>query len=156
MKKLTPVIVIFLVMAMLFTSCEQKLTTYTSDTGISVDMPAGMTEQSAVNFTYMLQGLKVIFMANKELKSQLAGYASNLDEYFSLIQTANGTAYDLKDADGVKYFTYEAKTDKEYFYLAVILEGTDAFWLCNFACAKTDMETYEPKFIEWAKTIKVN
>ena len=91
MKRLTPVIVIFLVMAMLFTSCEQKLTTYTSDTGISVDMPAGMTEQSAVNFTYMLQGLKVIFMANKELKSQLAGYASNLDEYFSLIQTANGT-----------------------------------------------------------------
>lgn len=156
MKKLIPVVVILLTLAMLFTSCEQKLATYSSDAGISLQLPSGMMEVENVNFTYMVQGTKVIFMANKELKTTLEGYASDIDSYIKLLEAANSATYEVKNADGIKYFTYEATTDRDYFYLAAVIESSDAFWLCNFACLKSDQAKYETQFIEWAKTITVS
>lgn len=157
MKKLTTLIAILLCLSLLLMSCEEKLVTYTSDAGLSIDMPAGMSESSDnVNFTYVLEGMRVIFMATKEMKFDLAGYADDLESYKALLEQANGTTYEFKTVDNVTYFTYDATTDREYFYLAAIFEGSDAFWLCNFACVKTEQETYESRFIEWAKSIKVN
>lgn len=156
MKKIVTALLVLLMLATLLTSCEQKLQTYTSDAGISVDLPAGMVESENVTFTYVLQSNKVIFMANKETKEMLAGYAEDIDSYIKLLEDANNTTYEVKSEGNLKYFTYEATTDRDYFYLAAILEAEDAFWLCNFACLKSDQAKYESQFVEWAKTIKVS
>lgn len=156
MRKAISVLIILITLAMLFTSCEQTLTTYSSEAGISIKLPSRMLEVDNVNFTYMVQGAKVIFMANKELKTTLEGYASDIDSYIKLLETANSTTYEIKTADGIKFFNYEATTDRDYFYLAAVVESADAFWLCNFACLKSDQAKYETQFIEWAKTIKVS
>lgn len=102
-------------------------------------------------------------MALKEEYSTFkeAGYDTDTmttSDYAELVITANmleGSEV-MKDAEGNEYFTYTNESNgRTYFYYAVVRKGSDAFWLCQFACLDKNTEKYTPKFTEWAKTIIV-
>ena len=63
--------------------------------------------------------------------------------------------YDLIHEDNLYYYTYDYEiNNNEYYYVSTIHKSDNAFWICNFACKKSDKDKYHDLFIKWAKTIK--
>ena len=138
-------------------SSEIKEKTYTSN-GLSITMKEGLLEKTNENFEVYFETSDMIFMGNKETFEELSiinlDANSTLDEYLDLIISVNGeSSGKLKDGD-LNYFTYEREVNgNKFFYVGSVYKANDAFWLCNFACAYSDKDTYEDLFIKWAKTV---
>ncbi len=85
---------------------------------------------------------------------------SSLEDYAKVVLLNNKLPEDsARSADSGEYlyFTYERTANgKDFFYTAVLLKGTDAFWICNFACETSNKKSYSKTFLEWAETIRVD
>ena len=60
------------------------------------------------------------------------------------------------DIDGnptLLYNYYNEDRDLEYRYLTVLYQADDGFWMVQFASVKDDFDTYEPSFVEAAKSV---
>ncbi len=156
MKKL----VCLLLVGFLLTGCAllNNTKTYTSN-GISVTMDSGFYEKELVSQTVYLESKDAIFTALKEDYASLAAVNitkdSTLKDYTDIVKTVNGMTESFTEKDGLIYATYEKNVSgKDFFYLVTAYKTDDAFWLVNFACNKKDKAKFEPKFIEWAKTVE--
>lgn len=144
---------------LLLTGCSLGKTTKTYSTnGISVTMDSGFYEKELVSQTVYLESQDAIFTALKEDFESLVGTTitseSTLKEYADVIKTGNNLTEDFIEKDGILYTTYEKEVSgKDFFYLVTVYKTNDAFWLINFASNAKDKAKFEPKFIEWAKTI---
>lgn len=67
------------------------------------------------------------------------------------------TVGDVVSIPGSAYYTIEYR-DGLYMYKCLISmhADTDALWSCCFVCTSERFDTYQPYFIEWASSVKLN
>ena len=140
----------------------EKTKKYSSN-GFNIELPDNFYEKDLASVTAYLESEKTIVTVLKEEFSILgtAGITkdSSLDDYANAVANNNNLTIDLKEIEKTdyKYFSYErTNSGKTFYYIGVVLKSNDSFWLVNFACDKKNKDTYQNKFIEWAKTIKVD
>lgn len=151
-------------LAMLLIGISKESTKVYKVNGFQIELPNNFIEKEQVSFTTYLESPRAMATALKEdfttLESVGITKDSSLDEYIQAVISANGFKdTDIKDISGTdyKYFTYESSaSNKDFYYMAVILKSDDAFWLINFACETKNKEEFQDRFIKWAKTIKVD
>ena len=137
---------------------EEKTKEY-SLKGLHVTMGEGMKEEKNDSFTSYLEGKHYIFTSLKEtfesLKVVNLTEESKVSDYAKLVIENNKLDKKLIEKDGLTYFKYDSTIEgTKYFYMAFTFKSKDAFWLINFACLDSEKDSYESKFIKWAKTIK--
>ena len=81
-----------------------------------------------------------------------------LEQYAALVMQNNSSRNpvagdDINGCPTILYDFYNEDKDVEYRYLAVMYQADDGFWLVQFASAKDDFDTYEPGFVEAAKSV---
>ena len=84
-----------------------------------------------------------------------------LDDYAELVTQANskynpGAGEDINGNPTLLYDFHNDEQDADYRYLTVMYQVDDGFWLVQFASAKDDFDTYEPSFVEAAKSVSFN
>lgn len=159
MKKNIKLLVLVL-LVVLIAGCsllKEKAKTYSTN-GISVTMTDGFALKDLEGVTVYLEGDDAIFTALKEDFSTLEPYgitsASTLKEYASAIVDGNSLTTTIEEKDGLTYFTYTKEiSGNSFYYLATVYKTDNAFWLINFACESKGKDTFEPRFLEWAKTV---
>lgn len=132
------------------------------ETDLSVTLTDDFSKQELENITYYYISEKAIAMMLKEDFSvfEAAEISTDitLEQYAQLITDNNGltgTAIGT-DSRGNVSFTYTNTADgQEFFYYATVKKGTNAYWLCQFACRTADAEAYKPLFAEWGASIAV-
>ena len=87
-----------------------------------------------------------------------ARYCRALEQYAALVMQNNSSRNpvagdDINGCPTILYDFYNEDKDVEYRYLAVMYQADDGFWLVQFASAKDDFDTYEPSFVEAAKSV---
>ena len=164
MKRLLIAVLCF-VMLLGSVSCgDDGLIEYTDDSGITVRLPEGYSKFNMDGFTYALFNDDTFFFAMRESfadlydKHKLSSDAS-LAEYAQLVANGNGiqTRIILNSKDDL-YFVYGTKSEDgtEHFFYATVKRGSDAFWLCQFACPIDKQEEMSEQFDLWADKIKVD
>ena len=137
---------------------------FTSSAGLKITLTDEFYEKDLASQTMYLESKKVIFVALKEEFTNLSVVLTNpssatKEQYAKAVQRNNHLSCEIinDQYNGLLYFTYEKSVSgKDFFYFAVIEKGSDAFWLCQFACAVSEKDNYTPTFIEYAKTIQVS
>lgn len=129
-----------------------------SSNGFHVKMEDGMYEKDLATATAAFMNDKVVVTALKEEFSILEAIDINKDskieDYANAVIKNNKADYELKEKDGLSYFEYEQTVNgKDFYYLATLYKSDDAFWLVNFACEKSNKDSYQEAFMEWAKTV---
>lgn len=81
-----------------------------------------------------------------------------LEQYAELVMQANSDKNPVAgdNIDGnptLLYNYYNEDRDLEYRYLTVLYQADDGFWMVQFASVKDDFDTYEPSFVEAAKSV---
>lgn len=74
----------------------------------------------------------------------------------NLLHTKDMSYNDLKETDGIVYFTYDylnEATGTTFTYYTFTYETSEAFWIVQFAVEKSKVTEYENNIIDWAKTI---
>ena len=138
---------------------KEPTKTYTVN-GISVTMKDDFKEKDLVSVTTYLESTDAIFTALKEefvnLESVGINRNSTLRDYAEAVAYNNNlSSSNIIEQDGLVYFTYTREVSgKNFYYLATVYKSDDAFWLVNFACESKNKDSFEPKFIEWAKTVE--
>lgn len=135
---------------------------YTKD-GFSITLEGNFEEKEQKNFDIYYESLTSFVAVLKEdfdsLKLIELDENSTLEEYGKAVLKSNNLSdKELHDLDGkYKYFEYDATMDKEkFYYIGVVTKGSDSFWLINFCSEYKNKDEFKDKFINWAKTIKVN
>lgn len=164
MKKLFSIMAI-LFASLLVTGCfgEKVVSKEFSANGFTITLTEDFYEKELISFTNYYASTGAIVTALKEefTTLELVGIdsKSSLEDYAKAVEANNNGNYELKMNEKSNYlsFTYNATiSGKEYYYYAVVKKGSDSFWLINFACFDDEKDQYQPKFEEWASTIKVD
>lgn len=80
----------------------------------------------------------------------------SVEEYADLSVSANGN-YELKKNGDIPYFEFTSPnelTKEDYYYMASMYKAPDAFWIVQFAVPESEMNEYQPIFLDWAKSVK--
>ena len=129
-----------------------------SKSGMTITLTDGFVEKDLVSQTAYYESTKAIVTALKEEFSlfEQAGYEDmTLEEYGNLVLTTNSFDTEMQHKNGLSYFTYEKSVSgKDFKYFATVFEGSDAFWLIQFASEQKNFDTFQPKFEKWANSVK--
>ncbi len=133
---------------------------FKSDAGLTITLNTNFYEKSIASQTMYLESKDSIFCALKEEFENLSavelGAESTIEEYATQVKENNLITSELKTQDSLSYMDYsKTVTGREFFYRAYIFKGTDAFWLCQFACVEAEKDAQIKNFTTWAKTIVV-
>lgn len=150
-----------------FSACGKatpKAKEFSSDAGIKITLTDEFQAKENNTQTMYLESPDIMFSALKEEFSKLetaekladAANKTEADYAKLIIKNNNKAENSLKydEVNDLTYFTYSDKVyGKEFYYFAVALKGSDAFWLCQFACLSTNWKSFTPLFVSYAKTI---
>ena len=127
-----------------------------SNYGMTVTLTNEFSAQEYERFTTSYVSQKAIMLSLKEEFYLMEGFENyTLEQYANLVIKNNGIdSSELKENDGLTWFEYEAENEKEkYKYFAFVYKTNDAFWIVQFATKVEDSNEYEPKIMEWAKSV---
>lgn len=134
-----------------------------SSNGFSIELPESFYKKDLASATAYFESKDAIVTALKEdyktLEVVNINKESTIQDYAKAVGNNNKMTINLKDLKNTnyKYFTYEkTNSSKPFYYVGVIVKSNDAFWLINFGCERKNKTKYETKFLDWAKTIKIN
>ena len=126
--------------------------------GMTITLADNFKEIDHDGFTRCYESKSVAVLTLKEEFTLMPGLEDyTLEEYAELVLTANGmTMSDLKEEDGILYFSYIAQggSGQDYYYVATLHKGNDGFWLIQFATPATNESKLHDQFIDWAETVK--
>lgn len=165
MKKIfTSLVILLLVGALagcsLFAPEEKEF----SQNGMTVTLDESFTKSENVAVQMYLLSNDHIFTGNGESKSTLADYGHTnltLHRYTELVLASVNKKATINTYDEdvtFKYAYYEANVEgTEFAYMLVTMEGDSKFYSMNFGCLKKNFnDDTKEKYMEWAKTIKVD
>lgn len=141
-----------------FASCLENTKVY-SASGASITLPSSFYEKEQVGFTACFMNDKAIVLFLKEDASAFNNASYDFDlmtlEYYAeLILQNNLLSADIETVEDFTAFSWEKSiSGKDYYYLGIVLKTDDAFWFFQFCCETQNEDTYNGKFLEWAKTI---
>ena len=80
------------------------------------------------------------------------------EQYVEFVRQANSDKelVDGEPINGNPTLLYDFLNEEQnvtYRYLTVLYESDDGFWMVQFASQKSNFDTYEPSFIEAAKSV---
>lgn len=128
--------------------------------GMTITLNDQFDEVSYEGFTQCFESKSVAVFTLKEDFSLMPGLEDyTLEDYADLVLSANGMLpEELKEEDGILYFDYvtQGGDGEDYYYLATLHKGSDAFWLIQFATPASNQDKLHDQFIDWAETVKFN
>lgn len=126
--------------------------------GMAITLTEAFEEESYQGFTQCYESSSVAVFTLKEAFTLMAGLEDyTLEDYASLVvQSNNMDDSVLKTENGILYFDYTAQggDGDEYYYLATLHKGPDAFWLIQFATPASNDEKLRDQFISWAASVE--
>jgi len=135
--------------------------TFYCDEGLTITLDDSFSE-TQTTMTYTLQNRNVVFMAQKDTFDVIAeaGYShiDTVQEYAQFCATNGGLSVMIGTNTDYQYAYFDytnTAAGQLYHYYAVVVKGSDAFWLCQFACFDSKINTYSETFDMWAQTIIV-
>ena len=130
-----------------------------SDNGMTITLTADFKAMEYEGFTQCYEGKMAVVFAIKEEFSVAPVLKDYTEEDYGriVLQGNNLDEKSLVVTEDLVYFTYVRPVEegKEYFYLAAVYKGTDAFWLIQFAAPETLQDDYETQFLQWAASVTV-
>ena len=127
---------------------------------MTITLTENFKESNYTSFTQCYESTDVAVFILKETFSMIPGLKEyTVENYANLVLTANSrSASDLKNEDGILYFSYIAQGSdgRDYYYISTLHQGIDAFWLITFTTLVTNESKLHDQFIDWAKTVKFN
>jgi len=151
--------ILILIIIVLLTGCsDEKI--YKRN-GISITMMKGLFYKEHPNASIYYENNEIFFIGLKEKYEDLIKLDLNnettIEEYVQEIFINREESFDLIKDENLYYYTYDYEIDNTvFYYISTIHKSNDGFWICNFACKKTDKDKYHDLFIKWAKSIKFN
>lgn len=132
-----------------------------SDEGMTITLTSDFSKQSMDGYTVCYAAKTAAVFALHETNDQFAAAGLNdvtLEQYAALVMQNNSSRNpvagdDINGCPTILYDFYNEDKDVEYRYLTVMYQADDGFWLVQFASAKDDFDTYEPGFVEAAKSV---
>lgn len=132
-----------------------------SNDGMTITLTSDFSKQSMDGYTVCYAAKTAAVFALHETNDQFAAAGLNdvtLEQYAALVMQNNSSRNpvagdDINGCPTILYDFYNEDKDVEYRYLAVMYQADDGFWLVQFASAKDDFDTYEPSFVEAAKSV---
>lgn len=94
----------------------------------------------------------VIISGLRDEKSLFDGFNVDLQVYADLVLTVNELDCELTQADGIRYFTYEAGS---YTYVVTLWETGDAFWTVQAYCPTEDYSRVSDQMWEILRSVTV-
>ena len=138
------------------------LAKYDLSCGLSLSAMEGLAEvetEEESGYDCYMESDDVLFFAVHDTKEELleAGYSKlSLEQYGKLVSEAYELDAFSTDNLGNLYVTDTDTTDSgEIFYYFTVVQGTDGFWTCYFACYNDLMPYYVSAFSIWASSITV-
>ena len=130
---------------------------------ITLDNSFRREEDSTQTFCAFMDRPFVLFTALKEpfvtFSSLGIDKNSSLEDYAQIIFRANkfeNTILQYDEQNNLHYFDNEKMiSGRMMHYWCIILKGSDAFWLCQFACESNNFNDFKPFFIDCAKSITI-
>ena len=136
------------------------LAKYDLSCGLSLSAMDGLAEvetEEESGYDGYMESNDVLFFAVHDTKEELleAGYSKlSLEQYGKLVSEAYELDAFSTDNLGNLYVTDTDTTDSgEIFYYFTVVQGTDGFWTCYFACYNDLMPYYVSAFSIWASSI---
>ncbi|MBS6834576.1 MAG: hypothetical protein KH270_04215 [Firmicutes bacterium] len=116
-----------------------------SNEGMTITLTSDFSKQSMDGYTVCYAAKTAAVFALHETNDQFAAAGLNdvtLEQYAALVMQNNSSRNPVAgdDINGCPTILYD-------FY------NEDSFWLVQFASAKDDFDTYEPGFVEAAKSV---
>lgn len=135
-----------------------------SNEGMQITLTSDFSKQSADGYTMCYAADTAIVLTLHETSDQFAAAGIEdvtLDDYAELVTQANSkynpvAGEDINGNPTLLYDFHNDEQDADYRYLTVMYQVDDGFWLVQFASAKDDFDTYEPSFVEAAKSVSFN
>lgn len=132
-----------------------------SNEGMQITLTSDFQKQSVDGYTMCYAADTAIVLVLHETTEQLAAAgmeAMTLDDYAELVAQANSqhnpvAGENINGNPTLLYDFHNDDQDTDYRYLTVMYQADDGFWLVQFASVKDDFDTYEPSFVEAAKTV---
>ena len=130
-----------------------------SDNGMTITLTADFKAMEYEGFTQCYEGkMAVVFVIKEEFSVAPVLKDYTEEDYGRIVLQGNNLdEKSLVVTEDLVYFTYVRPVEegKEYFYLAAVYKGTDAFWLIQFAAPETLQDDYETQFLQWAASVTV-
>ncbi len=135
-------------------SAEPK--TFTKE-GMSITLTSDFRESAQEGFTVCYDSRKLAVLALKESYDLFASMGDiTLEEYGQLVLSANSLDSSLETENGLTFFSHDKYVNNTYYtYHCFVFQGTDAFWLVQFACKTGDAEALKDTIFSYAKSIEV-
>ena len=127
-----------------------------SKSGMTLTLTEEFRELSYEGYTACYESQNVAVYVFKEPFSAIPGSGNMpLTDYANLVRenNASSTPTPIMTKNGLTYMEYDSQhqqTEETYASLCAMYKGSDAFWLIQFVCDKTEYEVYRPYFIAWA------
>lgn len=165
--KTTAVAVVMLLSICFLGACgEPKPKTFNCDAGLTITLTDKFYERDMLTYTMYLESSNVLFVVQKEDFETLSVMGINenstVTEYAEKMLNLNNIYNVTPQVDEETDFAYcdyektDNATGKTLYNYTVIAKGSDAFWLCQFACESKNSKDLKPNFATWSKTIVVN
>ena len=130
-----------------------------SKAGMTITLTEDFVEKDIISQTAYYESMDSIVTALKEELSDFvqAGIRPDITlmDYAEIVVAGNGFEAEINQEQGLVYFTFDQEVNgKDFSYFATVFETDDSFWLLQFASETKNFEKFEPKFKEWAKSVK--
>ena len=126
--------------------------------GMTITLNEEFSRTNYEGFTQCFESKAVAVFTLKEAFSLMPGLEDyTLRDYADLVVSANGmSSAELKEEQGILYFAYvtQGGDGEDYYYVATLHKGSDAFWLIQFATPASNQEKLHDRCIDWAATVK--
>lgn len=126
--------------------------------GMTITLNEEFSRTNYEGFTQCFESKAVAVFTLKEAFSLMPGLEDyTLQDYADLVISANGmSSAELKEEQGILYFAYvtQGGDGEDYYYVATLHKGSDAFWLIQFATPASNQEKLHDRFIDWAATVE--
>lgn len=125
--------------------------------GMAITLTNQFDEVSYQGFTQCYESKTVAVFTLKEDFTLMDGLEDyTLEDYGLLVVQSNGMDSSvLRTEKGILYFDYTTQggDGQDYYYMATLHKGSDAFWLIQFATPASNESKYRDQFLDWAATV---
>ena len=153
-KKIVAVVLLLCAALLVLTACFGADKDF-SVAGMTITLTSQFTEKDMMGQTKYYQSLRAVVTVLKEGFEDLGGAQDwTLTKYTQAVLKANNLKSGITEGEKYYSFTYEKSLNgQDYYYFATTHKASDAFWLIQFGCLKSEKDKYQPKFEKWADSV---
>ncbi len=161
-KKLVPVFAAVIAVVVAIAAVYSYLNPYSTEkvfakAGFTITLTEGFQERTDISFTNIYESQEIGIYTIKEELSYFEGLDFTLEDYAELIMEVNEIDSRVETHEGLTAFLYDSEErGKKYQWVAVVYQGSDAYWFVQFVCDREDFAKLEPTIWRYAKSVVVD